>query len=227
MFIDRLFTPLITMTHSFGYYGETSRQIPSELAAWNLAARYASEGVLLKTALTGVPQRHRPEVLNAYKTVQKAVDQGLVVREDELEDLCYMAGFEGKSLTALLEGIGHWLHDTASTYHEQGRRDAQRAIPTAPEYTAYDRIAAQVYVAVESLGFYDVQIKAHSFERLYSVSAWNRDKNRPVMIADLVQLDEMLVMVDKWAIELQVHREMNRALRAIGDTQSSVWEMAA
>lgn len=202
------------MTHLHGYYGETSTEIPSVLAIWNFAARQASTQVSLKTALIDIPQRHRCEVTNAYKVVKKAADSGLLVCEDEtLEDLAYQAGVTGQSLSAMLEQVGYWLHDTASTYWEQGRRDGQVGQAIAPEYSAFDRICAQVYVQVENLGFHDVSVKMDPFDRLSSVSAYDDIKKRIVVIASSVLLDDILPMVDKWAIELVVHREMNRSLR--------------
>ena len=203
------------MTHAYGYYGETSTESPTELSIWNLAAFQASAGNSLQSALIGIPARHRCQVNNAYKVVAKAVEAGLLVTEDAIENHCYNAGLSGQSLEVTKESVGYWMHDTAEAYWKQGWRDAYADLAIAPEYTALDRIRARVFITVENLGFHNVSVRCDEFDRLYTVGAWDKAKNRPEMIAQSVLLDEILLMVDAWAIETACHREMNRSLRVL------------
>ena len=203
------------MTYSMDYSRATFTENPAELRIWNLAAHQASKGQSFQVAMAGISPRHSCHVVNAYRVVAEAVAAGLLVDEDEIENLAYNAGLNGKSLEATLKMVGHWLHETAAAYWRQGSRDAHVDLATAPAYTAYDRICAQVYITVENLGFDAVSIRCDQFDRLYTVSAWDNERNRPVMIARSVGLDDILIMVDKWAIELTVHTNMSRSLRVL------------
>ena len=210
------------MTYSLDYSRETSTENPTELKIWNLAAYQASKGQPFQVAMTGVSPRHSCHVVNAYRVVAEAVAAGLLVDEDTIENLCYNAGLKGESLETMLEGVGYWMHDTASTYWEKGRRDAHVDHETAPEFTAFDRICAQVYITVENLGFDAVSVRCDKLDRLYTVSAWDNERNRPVMIARSVMLDDILAMVDKWAIETTVFTDMSRSLRVLNGFEDKV-----
>ena len=203
------------MTYSLDYSRATSTENSTELAIWNLAARQAAIGKPFRFAMAGISPGNSCHVVNAYRLVAQAVAAGLLVDETEIETLCYNAGCQGQSLEGTLELIGHWMHDTASTYWEQGRRDAHVDLAIAPQYTAYDRICARAFVTVENLGFDAVSVRCDPFDRLYTVSAWDNERNRPVMIARSVLLDDILLMVDKWAIETTVNTEMSRSLRVL------------
>ena len=203
------------MTHAYGYYGETSTENPTELGIWNLAAFQASAGKPIASALVGIALRHRCDVSNAYKVVAKAIAAGLLVTEDDIENHCYNAGVNGQALEATLEAVGYWMHDTAEAYWKQGWRDAYADLATAPEYMALDRIRARVFITVENLGFQNVSVRCDEFDRLYTVAAWDKAKSRPVIIAPSVLLDDILIMVDAWAIETVSHREMSRSLRVL------------
>ena len=203
------------MTYSLDYSRETATENPAELRIWNRAAHQASKGQPFRVAMEGVSPRHSCHVVNAYRLVKEAVAAGLLVDETEIETICYNAGVKGQSLEAMLKSVGHWMHDTASTYWEQGRRDAHVDFATAPEFTVFDRICARVYITVENLGFDAVSVRCDPFDRLYTVSAWDNERNRPVMIARSVLLDDILIMVDAWAIELTVFTNMSRSLRVL------------
>ena len=208
------------MTYSLDYSRATSTENPTELRIWNLAAHQAVNGQSFRFAMAGISPRHSCHVVNAYKVVAEAVAAGLLVDEAKIEELCYNAGVNGRSLEATLKMIGYWLHDTAAAYWRQGSRDAHVDLATAPEFTVYDRICARVYITVENLGFDAVSVRCDPFDRLYTVSAWDNERNRPVMIARSVLLDDILIMVDKWAIELTVFTNMSRSLRVLHGFES-------
>ena len=210
------------MTYSLDYSRETSTENPTELKIWNLAAYQASKGQPFQVAMTGISPRHSCHVVNAYRVVAEAVAAGLLVDEDTIENLCYNAGLKGESLETTLKSVGYWMHDTAAAYWRQGSRDARVNHETAPEYTAFDRICAQVYITVENHGFHDVSVRRDKFDRLYTVAAWNRAKNRPEMIVRAVVMDDILTMVDAWAIETTVHTEMSRSLRVLNGFEDKV-----
>ena len=203
------------MTHPIGYYGETSIQIPTELAVWNLAAHQASIDTPLQSALFGINARHRTAVTNAYKIVKQAKASGLFVSEEDVETHCYNAGCQGQSLEVALKSIGYWLHDTGSAYWEQGKGDAYADQADASEGTAFDLIHAHVSTAVEKLGFSEVSIRCDQFDSTYTVAVWDKSKNRRVPIARAVMVDDILAIVNDWAVETTAHRAMNRQLRVL------------
>ena len=208
------------MTYSLDYSRETATENLTELRIWNLAAHQASKGQPFRVAMAGISPRHSCHVVNAYKVVAEAVAAGLLVDEAKIEELCYNAGVKGRSLEATLKMVGYWLEDTASAYWRQGSRDAHVDAATAPEFTVYDRICARVYITVENLGFDAVSVRYDPFDRLYTVSAWDNERNRPVMIARSVLLDDILTMVDAWAIETTVFTNMTRSLRVLHGFES-------
>ena len=208
------------MTYSLDYSRATSTENSAELKIWNLAAQQAAKGKSFRFAMAGISPRHSCHVVNAYKVVAEAVAAGLLVDEANIEELCYNAGVKGQSLEATLKMVGYWLHDTAAAYWRQGSRDAHVDLATAPEFTVYDRICARVYITVENLGFDAVSVRRDPFDRLYTVSAWDNERNRPVMIARSVMLDDILIMVDKWAIETTVFTNMSRSLRVLHGFES-------
>ena len=210
------------MPYSLDYSRETSTENPTELKIWNLAAYQASKGQPFQVAMAGISPRHSCDVVNAYRVVAEAVAAGLLVDEDTIENLCYNAGLKGESLETTLKSVGYWMHDTAAAYWRQGSRDAHVDHETAPEFTAFDRICARVYITVENLGFDAVSVRCDPFDRLYTVAAWNRAKNRPEMIARAVVMDDILTMVDAWAIETTVNTEMSRSLRVLNGFEDQV-----
>ena len=210
------------MTYSLDYSRETSTENPTELKIWNLAAYQASKGQPFQVAMAGISPCHSCHVVNAYRTVAEAVAAGLLVDEDAIENLCYNAGLKGESLETTLKSVGYWMYDTAAAYWRQGSRDARVNHETAPEFTAFDRICARVYITVENLGFDAVSVRCDPFDRRYTVSAWDNERNRPVMIARSVMLDDILLMVDKWAIETTVFTNMSRSLRVLNGFEDKV-----
>ena len=203
------------MTYSLDYSRKTSTENPTELRIWNLAALQASNGKPFSFAMAGISPGNSCHVANAYKVVAKAVAAGLLVTEDDVENHCYNAGLKGESLEVTLESVGYWIHDTGEAYWRQGWRDAYADLATPPEYMAIDLIRARVFITVENLGFDSVSVRCDSFDRLYTVAAWDKAKKRPVIIAPSVLLDDILIMVDAWAIETVSHREMSRSLRVL------------
>lgn len=203
------------MTYSLDYSRKTSTENPTELRIWNLAALQASNGKPFSFAMAGISPGNSCHVSNAYKVVAKAVSADLLVTEDDVENHCYDAGFKGQSLEVSLKAVGYWLHDSAESYWKRGKRDAQSDLATAPEYTAFDRIRSRVFITVENLGFRDVSIRCDQFDRIYTVSAFDETKKRRVPIARGVMIDDIVVMVDAWAIEAVSHREMSRSLRVL------------
>ena len=210
------------MTYSLDYSRKTSTENPTELRIWNLAAQQASNGKPFSFAMAGISPGNSCHVVNAYEVVAKAVAAGLLVTEDAIENHCYNAGVKGESLEATLKAVGYWLHDSAEAYWKQGKRDASADLATAPEYTVFDRIKARVSITVENLGFRDVLIQCDQFDRIYTVSAFDETKKRRVPIARGVMLDDILIMIDAWAIETVSHREMNRSLRVLNGFENQV-----
>lgn len=210
------------MTYSLDYSRKTSTENPTELRIWNLAAQQASNGEPFSFAMAGISPANSCHVVNAYKVVAKAVAAGLLVTEDDIENHCYNAGVKSKSLEITLEAVGYWLHDSAEAYWKQGRREAQADLAVAPEYTAFDRIRARVLMTVENLGFRDVSIRCDQFDRIYTVAAFDETKKRRVPIARGVMLDDILIMIDAWAIETVSHREMSRSLRVLNGFEKQV-----
>ena len=154
-------------------------------------------------------------MVNAYAKVAQAIEAGLLVDEDAIETLCYNAGLKGESLEATLKSVGYWLEDTAAAYWRQGSRDAHVDQATAPEYMVFDRIKARVSITIENLGFSEVSIRCDQFDLTYTVSVWDKTKKCRVPIARAVMLDDILTMVDGWAIETTCHRESSRQLRVL------------
>ena len=210
------------MTYSLDYSRKTSTENPTELRIWNLAALQASNGKPFSFAMAGISPGNSCHVANAYKVVAKAAAAGLLVTEDDVENHCYNAGLKGESLEVTLESVGYWLHDSAEAYWKQGRRDASADLATAPEYTVFDRIKARVSITVENLGFRDVSIRCDQFDQSYTVSAFDETKKRRVPIARGVMIDDIVAMVDDWAIETVTHREMNRSLRVLNGFENQV-----
>ena len=203
------------MTYSLNYSRETATENPAELRIWNLAAQQAAKGKPFRFAMAGISPRHSCHVVNAYAKVAEAVAAGLLVDETKIEELCYNAGVKGRSLEATLKMVGYWLEDTAAAYWRQGSRDARVDLATAPEYLVFDRIKARVSITIENLGFSDVSIYCDQFDRTYTVAVWDKAKKRRIPIARAVMLDDISSMVDAWAIETTVHREMTRSLRVL------------
>lgn len=202
------------MAHQFGYYRELEGDVEGDVSVWNVAAHQAASGIPLKVAVKGVARQRHGDVVNAYRRVQEAIDDGLFVREIDIESRALEAGRNGESLEALLELVAPWLDSVATAYWEQARIDA--SVGASPQYSEFDRVVVTAIELVESFGYCDVRVERISDPFIgdrFTVSCWDSRRSQPVVAVRSVRLCEVEMSLQGWARTERQHRDLMKRLQ--------------